>query len=171
MGGDPARIPLPRPLRDRADCDMSFSGLKTALLRARDLHMTPEQTLTKQNQADIAAAFQLAVADILTQKSRVAMARYLTLAPQQPTFAVAGGVAANRMIRADLSALAASCKVGFVAPPLALCTDNAAMIAYVGLLRFLANDINPADLVARPRWPLDGQSPAMLGSGKKGAKA
>ncbi|HSG36640.1 MAG TPA: tRNA (adenosine(37)-N6)-threonylcarbamoyltransferase complex transferase subunit TsaD, partial [Paracoccaceae bacterium] len=104
-------------------------------------------------------------------KTKRALREYLALAPQTPTFAIAGGVAANGQIRAALVRLCEIEGVAFVAPPLSLCTDNAAMIAYAGLERFAAGEVDGLDLGARPRWPLDEQSPAMLGSGKKGAKA
>jgi N6-L-threonylcarbamoyladenine synthase len=80
-------------------------------------------------------------------------------------------VAANTAIRAALQAVCAEAGVRFTAPPLALCTDNAAMIAWAGIERFRAGTATAADLVARPRWPLDATAPSMLGSGKKGAKA
>ena len=169
--GDPTRFALPRPLLDRPGCDLSFSGLKTAMLRARDGIVEEKQGLTRQDQADLSAAFQRAVADVLTEKSGRALSDYLALSPARPVFAVAGGVAANTEIRARLDALCVARGVGFVAPPLPLCTDNAAMIAYAGALRLAAGQVDDLTLSARPRWPLDDRAPAMLGSGKKGAKA
>jgi N6-L-threonylcarbamoyladenine synthase len=169
--GDPARLPLPRPLLDRPGCDLSFSGLKTALLRARDALVAAQGGLTLRDRADLCAAFQSAVTDILTEKSRRALLRYLELAPATPSFAVAGGVAANGPIRAALSGLAAARGTAFVAPPLALCTDNAAMIAYAAIMRLRLGQSDGLDLPARPRWPLDDTAQAMLGSGRKGAKA
>lgn len=169
--GDPVRFSLPRPLLDRPGCDMSFSGLKTAILRARNAVVAEHGGLTAQDQADLSAGFQQAVTDVLTEKSRRALAEYLKLKPANPCFAVAGGVAANMAIRMSLTALCAKLETDFIAPPVALCTDNAAMIAYAGLTRFEVGDVDDFTLSARPRWPLDTQSPAMLGSGKKGAKA
>ncbi|MCB5199175.1 tRNA (adenosine(37)-N6)-threonylcarbamoyltransferase complex transferase subunit TsaD [Loktanella sp. TSTF-M6] len=169
--GDPKRFKLPRPLLDRDDCDMSFSGLKTALLRARDGVIGPEQTLNRTDQADLAAGFQAAVTDVLTAKTARALDLYLALNPVTPTLAVAGGVAANMAIRTALTDLCTRRNTAFLAPPLALCTDNAAMIAYAGLTRFAAGEQDDLTLGARPRWPLDDTAPAMLGSGKKGAKA
>lgn len=169
--GDPKRFKLPRPLLDRAGCDMSFSGLKTAMLRARDSIVAEKQGLTKEDQADLSAGFQTAITDVLIEKSRRALTEYLSLTPATPTLAVAGGVAANGQIRAGLQALCAELDVAFTAPPLALCTDNAAMIAYVGLTRLANDDIDDLTLSARPRWPLDNTAAPMLGSGKKGAKA
>ncbi len=169
--GDPKRFALPRPLLDRADCDMSFSGLKTALLRARDTVIGSNQTLTARDQADLAAGFQAAMTDVLRAKTARALQVYLTLSPAVPTLAVAGGVAANMPIRTALTDLCATQGIQFVAPPMALCTDNAAMIAFSGLHRLQSGDFDDMSLSARPRWPLDGTAPAMLGSGKKGAKA
>lgn len=169
--GDPSRFALPRPLLDRPGCDLSFSGLKTAMLRARDGIIAEKQGLTRGDQADLAASFQRAVADVLVKKTARALDIYAELAPAQPTLTVAGGVAANTEIRAGLMALCHERGIGFVAPPLALCTDNAAMIAFAGACRFQAGQLDDMTLSARPRWPLDDQSPAMLGSGKKGAKA
>ena len=164
--GDAKRIPLPRPLLDRPGYDLSFSGLKTAVLRARGGLMVGLGGLRRQDRADLCASFQRAVADVLVEKSR----RALTDHPVA-TFAVAGGVAANTEIRARLMALCEGLGIRFLAPPLALCTDNAAMIAWAGIERFRAGARDDLTLSARPRWPLDRTSPALLGSGKKGAKA
>ncbi|RRH76571.1 tRNA (adenosine(37)-N6)-threonylcarbamoyltransferase complex transferase subunit TsaD [Falsigemmobacter faecalis] len=165
--GDPKRFVFPRPLLDRPGCDMSFSGLKTALLRARDAVIAEKGGLTVQDRRDLCAGFQLAVAAVLREKSRRALAE----CPDVTAFAVAGGVAANQRIRGELTALADQAGVPFVAPPLRLCTDNAAMIAWAGIERFREGHQDGLDLSARPRWPLDQNAPAMLGSGKKGAKA
>jgi N6-L-threonylcarbamoyladenine synthase len=171
LQGDPRRFAFPRPLLDRPGCDMSFSGLKTALLRARDALIAQEGGLTMQNRRDLCAGFQSAVADVLVEKSRRALQAYLALSPEKPVFAVAGGVAANTLIRAKLTELCDGMGVGFLAPPLALCTDNAAMIAWAGIERFRLGRHDGYDLVARPRWPLDETAAPMIGSGKKGAKA
>ncbi|MGM0743287.1 MAG: tRNA (adenosine(37)-N6)-threonylcarbamoyltransferase complex transferase subunit TsaD [Pseudomonadota bacterium] len=171
LQGDPKRFRFPRPLLDRPGCDMSFSGLKTALLRARDVLMDAQGGLTRQDRADLCAGFQAAVADVLAEKTRRALAIYLGEAPATSAFAVAGGVAANGAIRAALEAAADAAQTAFVAPPLALCTDNAAMIAYAGAELLRAGHRDDMTLAARPRWPLDRSGPALLGSGKKGAKA
>lgn len=168
---DAARFPFPRPMLDREGCDMSFSGLKTALLRARDTVVAQKGGLTVQDRADLCSGFQAAITDVLTEKSRRALRLYLAECPSERSFAVAGGVAANSVIRSRLMAMANELGVRFVAPPLALCTDNAAMIAWAGIEQFQAGRIDGLDLSARPRWPLDQTAPAMLGSGKKGAKA
>jgi N6-L-threonylcarbamoyladenine synthase len=150
---------------------MSFSGLKTALLRARDAVLAEKGGLTVQDRRDLCAGFQAAVADVLVEKSRRALEVYLALSPAAPVLAVAGGVAANTLIREKLIGLCDSMGVRFLAPPLALCTDNAAMIAWAGMERFRIGTRDDASLMARPRWPLDQTAAPMIGSGKKGAKA
>ncbi|AKO98638.1 putative glycoprotease GCP [Marinovum algicola DG 898] len=169
--GAARRFAFPRPLLDRPGCDMSFSGLKTALLRTRDGVIADKGGLTRQDRADMCAGFQAAVVDVLAEKTRRALAAYLAESPAQPMLAVAGGVAANQPIRAALQAVCAETGAGFTAPPLALCTDNAAMIAYAGLERMALGKVDDMTLAARPRWPLDKSAAPMLGSGKKGAKA
>ena len=171
LAGDPDRFAFPRPLLDRPDCDMSFSGLKTAILRARDTAIAEHGGLAQKDQADIAAGFQAAVAAVLAEKSRRALAIYLNSAPAAPTFAVAGGVAANQAIRFELETICSDLGVTFIAPPAALCTDNGAMIAWAGIETFRLGHRDDMTLTARPRWPLDKSAPSMLGSGKKGAKA
>ena len=165
--GDAARFSLPRPLLDRPGCDMSFSGLKTAVLRARNTLVDDQGGLTHIDRADLAASFQAAVTEVLAEKSRRALAG----AGAVTGFAVAGGVSANLTIRNALLAVAQSAETPFVAPPLALCTDNAAMIAWAGIEAYRAGHRDDFRLAARPRWPLDSTAPALLGSGKKGAKA
>ncbi len=164
--GDARRFSLPRPLLDRPGCDLSFSGLKTALLRARDALVAEKGGLTEQDRADLCASFQAAIAEVLAEKSRRALA-----ASPMPAFAVAGGVAANQTIRAALEQVASEAKTTFTAPPLALCTDNAAIIAWAGLERLRTGETDDLILAARPRWPLDTTSQPMLGGGKRGAKA
>ena len=165
--GDPTRFNLPRPLLDREGCDMSFSGLKTALRRQRDAVLTEDYGIYAADRADLCAAFQDAVVDVLAEKSR----RALAAAGPVTAFAVAGGVAANQAIRGALDEIAQETGTPLVAPPLSLCTDNGAMIAWAGL-ETLANgyDFNQ-EIKARPRWPLDQTAAPMIGSGKKGAKA
>ncbi len=169
--GDPNRFVMPRPLLNQPGCDMSFSGLKTAILRARDGVVAEGGGLTAQDQADLCAGFQAAVTDMLTEKTRRALEIYLTDAPAEKSFAIAGGVAANGPIRASLQQLCADHQTAFIAPPLALCTDNAAMIAYAGMAKLAVGAIDDLTLSARPRWPLDDRAAPMLGSGRKGAKA
>ncbi len=171
QNGNPTRFKLPRPLLDRPGCDMSFSGLKTALLRTRDKLVDEHGGLRQADRADLCASFQAAMTDVLAEKSRRALREYLKLDPQVPLFAVAGGVAANTSIRAALETVSELSGTEFCAPPISLCTDNAAMVAWAGLERFEAGETDDMTLSARPRWPLDQNSPSMLGSGKKGAKA
>lgn len=161
-----ASIRLPRPLLDRAGCDMSFSGLKTAVLRARDAIVAEHGGLPRAQRADLCASFQEAVRDVLAEKSRRALAQGDITA-----FAVAGGVAANTALRTALADVASEAGVSFIAPPPALCTDNAAMIAWAGAERLSCGLVDDLTLAARPRWPLDRASAPMLGSGKRGAKA
>jgi len=169
--GDPIKFALPRPLLDRDGCDMSFSGLKTAVLRVRNDIVTDSGGLYRSDINDIAASFQRAVADVLVEKSRRALTEYMKLRPTDPTFAVAGGVAANSEIRAKLQSLCTDHSVEFIAPPLKYCTDNAAMIAYAAAEIYTNGLVDPTHLVARPRWPLDQSKKPLIGHGKKGAKA
>jgi N6-L-threonylcarbamoyladenine synthase len=124
--------------------------------------------ITAQDRRDLCAGFQASVADVLAAKTRRAIA---ALPARATCLAVAGGVAANRTIRTALTAAAAETGLPFLAPPLRLCTDNAAMIAWAGIERLRAGWTGPEDFVARPRWPLDCHAAPLLGSGKKGAKA
>lgn len=165
--GDDARFAFPRPLLDRPGCDLSFSGLKTALLRQRDQLVADQGGLHTQDVNDLCAGFQAAIRDVLVEKSRRALASSNGLTG----FAVAGGVAANTQLRTALETLSSSRGLPFVAPPLALCTDNAAMIAFAGAEKFAVDGADDLTLTARPRWPLDQSAPAALGSGRKGAKA
>ena len=169
--GDARRFAFPRPLLAQAGCDLSFSGLKTALLRARDAIIADKGGITVQDRRDLCAGFQAAVSDVLVEKSRRAIEVYREVSPAAPALAVAGGVAANQAIRARLMDLCQATGLRFVAPPLALCTDNAAMIAWAGIERFRAGLVDDFTLAARPRWPLDMTAQPMIGSGKKGAKA
>ncbi|KIT15395.1 tRNA (adenosine(37)-N6)-threonylcarbamoyltransferase complex transferase subunit TsaD [Jannaschia aquimarina] len=160
-------IALPRPLMDRPGCDLSFSGLKTAVLRARDDAVDRDGGLRESIRADLCASFQSAVRDVLAEKAR----RALAACPDATAFAVAGGVAANGAIREALQDVADRAGIPFLAPPLALCTDNAAMIAWAGAERLFLGLTDDLTLAARPRWPLDESAAPMLGSGKRGAKA
>ncbi len=170
--GDATRFKLPRPLLDRAGCDMSFSGLKTALRRARDQLVTQQGGLTKQDRADLCAGFQAAVSDTLAEKSRRACRAFQdATGATDASFAVAGGVAANTPIRSALTGVAQEAGLKFLAPPLRYCTDNAAMIAWAGIELYRLGHRDDLTLSARPRWPLDKTAAPMLGSGKKGAKA
>lgn len=170
--GDAARFNFPRPLLDRANCDMSFSGLKTALRRARDELMDDQGGITVQDRADLCASFQAAIAETLAQKMQRACKQFQDqFTVKTLVIAVAGGVAANQAIRQSLESVAAEAGFHFLAAPMQYCTDNAAMIAWAGIELLSTGDIAAEDLVARPRWPLDQTARPMLGSGKKGAKA
>lgn len=170
LTGDHNAFRLPRPLLDREGCDMSFSGLKTALLRTRDKEVSKHGGLYRQTRADLCAAFQAAVADVLVEKTRRAVKQSHQEA-EITAIAVAGGVAANTKIRSELEKLCDDLDLAFVAPPLSLCTDNAAMIAYAGGELAQLGHSDGLDLTARPRWPLDKRAAPLLGSGRKGAKA
>ena len=148
-GGDPTRFALPRPMKGRADCDFSFSGLKTAV---RQVLSTWEGPLPV---ADLAASFQMAVADVLVDRTRRALGLFRAHWPAGCTLVVAGGVAANVFLRERLNALAQTEKMAFLAPPLRLCTDNAAMIAWAGVERLRLGSYDGLDFKPRPRWPLD----------------
>ena len=167
QGGDPARFPLPRSLLGREDCDFSFSGLKTAAARMAE-KVGPE------DQRDLAASVQEAIARQLTERSERAMKAYAERHPGERRFVVAGGVAANRHVRARLQAAAEAHGFSFTAPPLAYCTDNAAMIALAGAERLSLGMSDGLDAVARPRWPLDQAAAAaspMHIPGRRGAKS
>ncbi|QDH74640.1 tRNA (adenosine(37)-N6)-threonylcarbamoyltransferase complex transferase subunit TsaD [Brevundimonas sp. M20] len=165
--GDGARFDLPRALLGRKDCDFSFSGLKTAASR---LASTCE---TEQDKADLADAVQTAIARQLGERSDRALKEYAEHNSSR-LFVVAGGVAANRTVRATLEAVATKNGFDFLAPPMAYCTDNAAMIALAGAERLRKGLVSDIDTAARPRWPLDEQKaladPAHK-PGRKGAKA
>ncbi len=169
--GDAARFAFPRPMKGEARPDFSFSGLKTAVRQAAAA-IAP---LTDQDVADICASFQAAVSDALGDRVGRALARFRAEHPEAkaPALVVAGGVAANRTIRATLEALCRNHGFSFVAPPHALCTDNAAMIAWAGIERMRAGLVEPGamDFVPRSRWPLDSVSAPVVGSGRRGAKA
>jgi N6-L-threonylcarbamoyladenine synthase len=171
LNGDARRFDFPRPLVGKADCNLSFSGLKTAVLRARDALVVEQGGLYRQDQADIAASFQAAVADVLAKKTARALDIYMALNPPEPCLCVAGGVAANKALGTRLKELCAQSEMRFVAPPLKLCTDNAAMIAFAALEQMPHRAPDGLDLAARPRWPLDQSKAPMIGSGRKGAKA
>lgn len=151
--GDPGRVDLPRPMKGRPGCDFSFSGLKTAL-RQR-VEALPPGPLDPQQVADLAAGFQAAVGDVLVDRTARAITIFRAAHPDGRSLVVAGGVAANRELRQRLAALAAATGLEFVAPPVALCTDNAAMIAWAGIERLRLGLSDGLDFAPRPRWPLD----------------
>ncbi len=168
--GDPARFAFPRPLLDRDGCDLSFSGLKTAVRRARDRLVEAQGGLTRADRADLCAGFQAAVVETLAEKTRRAAALFAARGGPGGVLAVAGGVAANGAIRVALEAVAAEAGLGWSAPPLALCTDNGAIIAWAAAERMAVAAPDDLALAARPRWPLDADAAPLLGGGRKGAK-
>ena len=157
LQGNPRAVALPRPLLGSAEPHFSFAGLKSAVLRAKQSG--------HHEDADLAAAFQQATIDCVIDRTRKALGTI----PRPSALVVAGGVAANRSVRAALEVLAGEHGLPFVAPPLALCTDNAAMIAWAGLERMALSTFasDPFDFVARPRWPLDPDAVPVRGAGVK----
>ena len=165
--GDGARFDLPRALLGRKDCDFSFSGLKTAASRLAQACETP------QDRADLADAVQTAIARQLSDRSDRALKAYAERHDHR-LFVVAGGVAANRTVRATLEETARRNGFAFLAPPMAYCTDNAAMIALAGAERLRKGLVSDIDTAARPRWPLDEDralADPVHPPGRKGAKA
>jgi N6-L-threonylcarbamoyladenine synthase len=164
--GNPKRFALPRPMAGREGCDFSFSGLKTALRLAVE-RQAPDGSLSVQDQADLAAGLQAAIIDSLADRTQHAMAIFRQRHPDGATLVVAGGVAANTALRTRLTALAQKAGLDFVAPPVALCTDNGAMIGWAGLERMKLGLIDGLDFAPRPRWPLDPNAAPMRGAGVK----
>ncbi len=153
--GNPQAVKLPRPLLGSSEPHFSFAGLKSAVLRARDA--------ATHSAEDIAASFQQAVVDCLLDRT----ARALRHTHGATALVVAGGVAANQAVRSALTQLASAHGLPFVAPPLWLCTDNAAMIAWAGALRFEQGLVDGLDAPARARWPLDPTAEKARGAGVK----
>jgi N6-L-threonylcarbamoyladenine synthase len=168
-GGDAARFPLPRALLGREGCDFSFSGLKTAAARLAEGVTDPT------DRRDLAAAVQAAIARQLAERTAKAIDLYgREHGPDDRRLVVAGGVAANGAVREALTAVARAAGFSFAAPPLAYCTDNAAMIALAGAERLALGWIDGLDAPARPRWPLDAAAALAQPThkpGRKGAKA
>lgn len=150
--GDAGRFDLPRPMIDKAGCDMSFSGLKTAVRRVVENFEAP---LSEQDKADVCACFQRAVLESLTARLKNGIRLFKKDFPQAKSLVVGGGVAANGALREALQALAARHKLDFYAPPMNLCTDNGAMVAWAGMERFKAGLTDSLDFSPRPRWSLD----------------
>jgi N6-L-threonylcarbamoyladenine synthase len=169
--GDPKRFDFPRPMKGEARPDFSFSGLKTAVRQAA----TAIAPLTDKDIADICASFQAAIVETLTERVGRSLTRFREGFQDvaRPSLVVAGGVAANAAIRATLESLCARHGFAFVAPPLNLCTDNAAMIAWAAIERIRAGLGEPdaMHLAPRSRWPLDEAAAPLIGAGRRGAKA
>ena len=168
-GGDPDRFSLPRALLGREGCDFSFSGLKTAAARLA------QRVEGETDRRDLAAAVQAAIVRQLVERTTKAVAIYSrSHEGRDLRLAVAGGVAANKAVRAGLETLAREHGFAFEAPAPALCTDNAAMIALAGAERLRLGLVDDLDAPARPRWPLDeaaARARPTHAPGRKGAKA
>ena len=163
--GNPKRFALPRPLKGRPGCHFSFSGLKAAVKRALDA--LPPGDLQPSDVNDMAASFQAAVAEVIGDRTRRAIHLFRDLCPEGRSLVVAGGVAANTALRETLRTVAADEGLTLAAPPLLLCTDNGAMIAWAGIERLRLGLTDGLDFAPRPRWPLDPDAPKATGAGIK----
>jgi N6-L-threonylcarbamoyladenine synthase len=151
-GGNPSAFSFPRPMLGRVGCDMSFSGLKTAVAQTV---ARVGQRLNPGQQADVAASFQQAVVDALADRAGHAMDMMRKRFPNARLLVVAGGVASNASVRSGLAAVTRSKGFELVAPPIRLCSDNAVMVAWAGIERLRLGWSDGLDANARPRWPLD----------------
>lgn len=171
--GNPDRFILPRPLQNSGDCNLSFSGLKTAVRKIIESYSPDGKIehaiMRKRDAADICAAFQNAATDCLRRKLEKAIAYFKANYPEGKDLVVSGGVAANSFLRQSLQQLADKHHLVFSAPPIKFCTDNGVMIAWAGLERFQQGYTNNLDFKPRPRWPLDENAPKAAGAG--GVKA
>ena len=160
--GDPNKYELPKPIFHKGGCNLSFAGLKTAVLRI------VKQIKTDQEKYDLAASFQKTVEEILYKKSKVAFKEFKNIHKDKTnTFVAAGGVAANKKIREVLTKLCNEENFKAIFPPINLCGDNAAMIAMVGLEKYKLRQFNELDHPAKPRWPLDEHATFLKGAGVK----
>lgn len=162
--GDATRFDFPRPMKGKPGCDFSFSGLKTSVRRAVELL---GDDLDPTAVSDVAASFQIAVADSLVSRTRKAIGMARERHPDLSHLVVAGGVAANKAIGAALSSLCDETSLTLIQPAPGLCTDNGAMIAWAGLEHFRLGHVDPLDFKARPRWPLDPDAPPAAYAGVK----
>ena len=171
--GDENRFVLPRPLYNSPDCNLSFSGLKTAVRKIIESYSEDgnieHAILRKQDIADICACFQKAATDCLLHKLKKASLTFKNKYPEGKYVVVAGGVAANTYLRTKMENLAKTENLIFAAPPIKFCTDNGVMIAWAGVERASKNLFNTLDFKPRPRWPLDENAPKAIGAG--GVKA
>ncbi len=151
--GDPNAFDLPRPMLGRSGCDFSFSGLKTAV--RRQVLRLGSEALKPSVVVDLAASFQAAVGDVLVDRTSRALDAFFASHKHPGPLVVAGGVAANRYLRGRLTELASGRGAGFFAPPIPLCTDNAAMVAWAGVERLKLGLVDGEDFAPRPRWPLE----------------
>ncbi len=171
--GDENRFVLPRPLYNSPDCNLSFSGLKTAVRKIIESYsedgIIEHAIMRKRDVADICASFQKAVTESLLHKLQKAIFLFRKQCPAGKHIVVAGGVAANTYLREHLKDLADKEGLIFAAPPIKFCTDNGVMIAWAGVERALKGLYNGLDFKPRPRWPLDENAPKAAGAG--GVKA
>lgn len=162
------RFPLPRSMAGRDGCDFSFSGLKTAVRQHVD--KLPAGDLKIDDIAALSYAFQVTATEIVVERCGNAIDRFQReygKLCKNPQLVVSGGVAANQTLRTGLQRLTENRKIGFIAPPLALCSDNGAMIAWAGIERLKKGLSDPLDVAARPRWPLDPDGEPKTGAGVK----
>ena len=158
--GNPNKYELPKPIFHKGGCNLSFAGLKTAVLKIS------KQIKTQQEKYDLAASFQKTIERILYKKSKIAFEEFKKMNKiNKNKFVVAGGVAANKRIREVLKNLCKEEGFDAIFPPINLCGDNAAMIAMVGLEKFKLNQFSKLDHPAKPRWPLDEDAPFLKGAG------
>ena len=158
--GDPNKYELPKPIFNKGGCNLSFAGLKTAILKIT------KQIKTDQEKFDLAASFQKTVVEILLKKTKIAFEEFEEQAnPKEKKFVVAGGVAANKKIRSMLLNLCKEENYEPIFPPIELCGDNAAMIAMVGLEKFKLKQFSKLDYPAKPRWALDEDAAFLKGAG------
>jgi len=159
--GDPDKYQLPKPIFHKGGCNLSFAGLKTAILKVS------KNIKSEQDKFDIAASFQKTILEIMYKKTKNAFSEYEKNNLNNKTFVVAGGVAANNKIRTMLINLCEENNYKNIFPPINLCGDNAAMIAMVGLEKFKLKQFNNLDFPAKPRWPLDESAAFLKGAGVK----
>ena len=158
--GDPNKYELPKPIFHKGGCNLSFAGLKTAVLKIS------KQIKTEQEKYDLAASFQKTIEEILYKKSKIAFEEFKKMNTTiKNKFVVAGGVAANKRIREVLTNLCKKEEFEAIFPPINLCGDNAAMIAMVGLEKFKLKQFSELDSPAKPRWPLDADAAFLKGAG------
>ena len=160
--GDPNKYDLPKPIINKGGCNLSFAGLKTAILKIT------KKIRTDQEKFDLAASFQRTVVEIMNKKTKIAFSEFeKQVKPKEKKFVVAGGVAANKAIRNMLIKLCEEKNYEHIFPTIELCGDNAAMIAMVGLEKFKLKQFNNLDYPAKPRWPLDEKAAFLKGAGVK----
>ena len=158
--GNPDKFDLPKPILNKGGCNLSFAGLKTAVLKIS------KEIKTEKEKFDLAASFQKTIEEILYKKTKIA---FLEFEKQnklnKKVFVVAGGVAANKKIRAKMTSLCIEENYQSIFPPIKLCGDNAAMIGLVGLEKFKINKFDNIEFPAKPRWPLDEKALFLKGAG------